>query len=109
MEKESEKLQAKFDAQIKIVEDAAIRRESGLIKQLQDLQQQYSDAIMRLKVSESKPEIAIRPENPKLEIPRTDEERKKFWEAFEKQYRELDPEKERLRYIEKYSNRQHQN
>ena len=82
MDKESAKIQAKFDEQIKAAKDDAIKRESELIEQLNVLKKQYIEAIRELKNPNASPE---------------------FWNKFEKDNNSIDPEKSRMRWIQEHS------
>lgn len=94
MDKESAKIQDKFDKQIKQIHDESVKRESELLEKLELLQQQYSEAISKLKQAH--------PTEAWLD-PAKEKSKEEYWRKFEERYKNLDPEKARLKWIQEHS------
>lgn len=105
LEKEAEKMQKKFDEQIKTERNAAVKRESELIESLETLKKEYSEALVEIRRVPPPPPMLPPPIGPigqGAPPPAPNPAQIDNWKNINEQ-RAADPEKKRLQYIQQHT------
>lgn len=110
LDKEAEKMQKKFDEQLKQERTAAVKRESELIECLEKMKKEYSEALVEIRREPplpppllppgpigqgAPPPVPIAPNVPNVQ-------QMENWKNIGEQ-RAVDPEKKKLQYIQKHA------
>jgi hypothetical protein len=102
--KEGEKMQKSFDEKLAAERTASIKRESELIEGLDKLRKEYASAVLEVKRLQeggiALPPLPVVPVEPGRNIPNVAQ--RPDWKNIQEQT-SLDPEKEKMRYIQRHS------
>jgi hypothetical protein len=104
LDKEGEKMQKKFEDKLATERKEAVAREADLLEKLNQLRKDYSEAVLEVKRHHAPPLPAL-PGIPNSFPPPPEPlgSGKTDWKEIEKQ-RQIDPEKEKMRYIQQHNN-----